>query len=96
MIFEIVPKLNYSLQNEFYKTAEERNKLLASGSNNQELLKQLNKKCMIFGERKQNEIVNNNTTILNSRGQPVIYGMNIQLLHVQSQEYVMLSKKSAI
>ncbi len=77
MVFEIVPKLNYNLQKEFNKTAEERNKLLANGSNDQEALKQLNKKCVILDERKKTEIVANDATILNSQGDPVIYGMNI-------------------
>ena len=66
MVFEIVPKLNYNLQREFHKTAEERNKLLANGTNDQEALKQLNKKCVILDERKKTEILNNNATILNS------------------------------
>lgn len=46
--------------------------------------------------RKQVEIQNNENMIVNSRGSTVMYGMNIQLYHVPSGQYMVMSTKSAL
>lgn len=95
MVFQVHPKLTYNVSNGYNKILMRKHKLQQLPDPDIEMIHRLSNELKVGYPRKLVEQQNNENLINNSRGDPVIYHMNVQLLHVQSGQYVVMSTKSA-
>jgi hypothetical protein len=78
-VFQIHPKLTYNVINGYNKILMKKHKLQQLPDPDQEEIYRLQKELNVQAPRRQVEIHNNFNLINNSRGDPIMYGMNIQL-----------------
>jgi hypothetical protein len=77
MVFEIHPKLNYNVCNGYNKILMKKHKLQQLPDPDIDQIFRLDTELKIQEPRKQVEINNNLNMVNQSRGDPIMYGMNI-------------------
>jgi len=97
----VLPKLNYNVSREYEKllkameTQDSKDEGVVTSKQAQDRTKSMKAQLQVSEQRCHQEEANNEVLIEAQRGDQVFYGMNIQLRHDSSGQFLQLSKKSA-